>query len=264
MGFEFANFRVRGILVLILAIVMVLGGTFFMIRNDDIRVETIRFKATDGVEVTGELYLTNDSKAPFILLCHQAGYSRGEYSTIARELGKMGFNCLAIDQRSGYAFGGIKNATHQSAISMDKGTGFTDAYPDIVAALDYIEINHHPDKVVLWGSSYSASLAIVIAANEPGAVDAVMAFSPGEYFKYEGRTIAEYAKSVNVPVFITSAKSERSDWEGISDNIKVNGSAFFLPEVDGIHGSSTLFEETPNQQEYWNAVKYFLKYISTH
>jgi hypothetical protein len=38
---------------------------------------------------------------PYILLSHQAGSNRAEYAPIAPRLVKPGFNCLAIDQRSG-------------------------------------------------------------------------------------------------------------------------------------------------------------------
>ncbi|WP_424352380.1 hypothetical protein, partial [Lutimonas sp.] len=67
----------------------------------DFSGETINFKASDGVTVTADLYMPHKTSAPFILLYHQAGYSRGEYLSIAPQLNAMGFNCLAVDQRSG-------------------------------------------------------------------------------------------------------------------------------------------------------------------
>jgi hypothetical protein len=49
-------------------------------------MQTITFQAADGLTATGDLYLTGDKAAPFILLFHQADYSRGEYRQIAPKL----------------------------------------------------------------------------------------------------------------------------------------------------------------------------------
>jgi len=64
--------------------------------------KTITFPSHEGVTITADLYITNEDKnIPFIVLFHQAGFSRGEYREIAPKLNKLGFNCMAIDQRSG-------------------------------------------------------------------------------------------------------------------------------------------------------------------
>ena len=60
--------------------------------------KTKTFPSKDGITITADLYEI-DSASPVILLCHQAGYSRGEYIESAKRLNKFGFNCLAIDQR---------------------------------------------------------------------------------------------------------------------------------------------------------------------
>ena len=221
-------------------------------------VSTVTFPTTDDLTITADLYWTGDANAPFILLFHQADYSRGEYLEIAPKLNALGYNCLAIDQRSGGAVNGVKNDIYQAAKAAGLQTGYTQAYPDLQSALDYVEKTYLPDQLIVWGSSYSASLALILASEHPNEISAVLAFSPGEYFKLNGKQVSEYAANITQPAFITSAKSEEKSWRGIADQITSDGSVFLVPEGNGRHGSSALFEKTPNYAEYWTAVEQFL------
>ena len=114
------------------------------------------FPSKDGLEVTAELYLASDDKqAPFIVLCHQAGWSRGEYREIVPKLVALGFNCLAIDQRSGGAVDGVANMTARKAAAAKKDTSFVAAEQDMLAAVEWARANRAEGKLILWGSSYS-------------------------------------------------------------------------------------------------------------
>ena len=219
---------------------------------------TITFPTTDNLTITGDLYWTGDAAAPFILLFHQADYSRGEYLEIAPKLNALGYNCLAVDQRSGGATNGVINETYKAAKAAGLPTGYPDAYPDLESALAFVVDQYAPKQLIVWGSSYSSSLALILASEYPDEIAAVLAFSPGEYFKLEGKKVADYAANITQPAFITSAKSEEKSWRGIADQIKATGSVFFLPQENGRHGSSALFEKTPNHAEYWTAVESFL------
>ena len=86
--------------------------------------DTITFKSKDGVVITADLYMAHNKTAPFILLFHQAGWSRGEYLEIAPRLNEMGFNCMAVDLRSGNEINNVKNMTKVSAEKMQKGTSY--------------------------------------------------------------------------------------------------------------------------------------------
>jgi dienelactone hydrolase len=219
---------------------------------------TVTFPTTDNLTVTADLYWTGDANAAFILLFHQADYSRGEYLEIAPKLNALGYNCLAIDQRSGGAVNGVVNETYKAAKAAGLPTSYTDAYADLQSALSYVESTYAPRKLIVWGSSYSSSLALILASEHPDEIAAVLAFSPGEYFKLNGKKVADYAANITQPAFITSAKSEGKSWRGIADQIKSAGSVFFVPEGNGRHGSSALFEKTANSAEYWTAVEQFL------
>jgi len=221
-------------------------------------VSTITFPAADGLIITADYYPAADATAPFIILFHQANYSRGEYLEIAPKLVALGYNCLAVDQRSGGATNGVKNETFLAAKAQKLATGYTDAYADLEAALSYVVSTYAPTKLLVWGSSYSSSLVLILASEHPDEIAAVLSFSPGEYFKLDDKQIADYAKNITQPVFITSAKSEEKAWRGIADQITSAGSVFFVPQANGRHGSSTLYEKTPNHAEYWTAVEAFL------
>lgn len=225
-------------------------------------VSSVTFPTTDHLTITADLYWTGDADASFILLFHQADYSRGEYLEIAPKLNALGYNCLAIDQRSGGVANGVINEVYQAAKAANLPTGYINAYPDLEAALDYVTATYMPNQLIVWGSSYSASLALILASENPDKISAVLAFSPGEYFALNGKQVAEYAANITQPAFITSAKSEEKSWRGIADQITSQGCVFFVPEGNGRHGSSTLFEKTSNNAEYWTAVEGFLSSLN--
>ena len=221
--------------------------------------KTVTFKSQDGLTITADLYMTTNKKAPFIILFHQAGYSRGEYLEIAPELNTLGFNCLAVDQRSGGEVNGVINQTHKRAEEAGMKTNYVDAFPDMVAALKFVENNFKPKTLIVWGSSYSSALVFVLAAKYPNDIDGLLSFSPGNYFKLNGESISDYAKEVTCPVFITSARLERASWQPIYDNLKSTDKTWFLPDVKGYHGSKALWAGHKGNEEYWTAVKGFLK-----
>lgn len=224
--------------------------------------KTIEFASGDGVEITADLYWAHDDKAtPFIVLCHQAGWSRGEYLEIAPKLNEMGFNCLAIDQRSGGAVNEVSNQTAKAAKATGKKTTFVDAEQDMVAALRYARENFAEGDLVLWGSSYSAALALRIAGEHADLLNGVLAFAPGEYFARFGQSedwITVSAKKIAVPTFVTSAKNEYGRWKGIFDAIELESKTKFVPQTAGNHGSRALWEQFDDHEDYWTAVNSFL------
>ena len=224
---------------------------------------TVTFPTTDNLTVTADLYWTGDASKPFIILFHQADYSRGEYLEIAPKLNALGYNCLAIDQRSGGGVNDIINETYKAAKAAGLPTSYTDAYADLQSALSYVESTYAPRKLIVWGSSYSSSLALILASEHPDEIAAVLAFSPGEYFKLDGKQVADYAKDITQPAFITSTDWEVKAWQGIADQIKSEGSVFFVPKGKGWHGSASLDRDAPSPEEYWTAVNAFLASLNT-
>lgn len=216
--------------------------------------KTISFFSKDGILITADLYLINDT-LPYMILCHQAGSSRGEYLETAARFGKFGYNCIAIDMRSGGEMNGIKNETAINAKAKGRSTTFLDAAQDITAAIDYA-YDLSKKKVVLVGSSYSASLVMKVAINN-NDVKGVIGFSPGEYLgkKY---SLTDTVKALTKPLFVTSSKEESEKVGELIKDIASKKKQQFTPSKPGAHGSKALWKETPNYQEYWLALMMFM------
>ena len=226
-------------------------------NNSEIKYfQTIEFASLDSLLVTGNLYQI-DKKSPFILLCHQAKFNKFEYAGIAERLNQMGYNCLAIDQRSGGPIGDKQNDTYLRAKNQNKPTNYLDAEQDIRAAIDYIS-NNYSKEIILWGSSYSSTLALYLAT-EMEDVNAVIAFSPGNYLSQEKGNLSEKLKHFTKPMFITSSKRE-ADYlkRDLGDFQFVKNQVQFIPKGGGYHGSRALWKNQEGGDEYWKAVERFL------
>ncbi len=225
--------------------------------------ESLTFPSADGLQVTADVYLTNNAeKRPFIVLFHQAKWSRGEYRETAPRLNRLGYNCLAVDLRSGNKVAGVTNMTALKAREKGKQTRFVDAMQDMVAALNYVKETYNPPRLLMLGSSYSAGLALKVAGDNPGLVDGVMAFSPAEYFVKNGMShtwVLESAKNISVPVFITSARKEKNRWTELYNAVNTDTKLSFVPNTAGKHGSRALWNKYPDSEEYWNMLEQFLK-----
>ena len=223
---------------------------------------SIIFPSLDGVNITADLYLQNlNKKTPFIVLFHRAKWSRGEYSEIALKLNDLGFNCMAVDLRSGGSINGVINETLKDAKKKGKPTTYLDAMQDIKASLLFVRKHFAKGKLIAWGSSYSAALIIKIVGDDKSLADEVISFSPGEYFTKFGKApnwIKQSAKKLKVPIFITSAKQEESYWKPIYNAVP-DDKKFYLPFTGGHHGSSSLWSKYPDSRGYWKAVKGFLR-----
>lgn len=226
--------------------------------------EKITFQSGDGLDLTADLYITNDKSAPFIVLFHQARWSRGEYLEIAPKLNMMGYNCMAVDLRSGGEVNGISNESFSAATKAMKATRYIDAYQDIDAAMKYAKKYLAEGKLIIWGSSYSSALSLRYAGDHNEDIDGVLSFSPGEYFKNQGKSgtyVSEGAMKITKPVFITSAKGEKGSWWKVYEQIPSDSKTYFLPTTAGNHGSKALWNKFGDSLTYWDAVKKFLETI---
>jgi dienelactone hydrolase len=211
--------------------------------------------ASDNLNVKGTYWQAKDPKA-IILLFHQAGSSKDEYATIAPKLVSMGYSAMAIDQRAG----GDMYGTNETVKQMPKGWKDTmeDAEQDMDGAIRWAQPFGKP--VILWGSSYSASLAIPLANTYGNVVKAVLSFSPGEYFN-DAHRIGRAAADLAVPIFITSAANpdEEAKAKAIAARVPGHLATLYVPQA-GVHGSSTLIadKDPDGASANWAAVTAFL------
>ena len=216
---------------------------------------SINFRAKDDLPVNANMYYVSDN-VPVLVLCHQARSSKDEYAETAKKLNSLGFNCIALDQRSGGTALGGKNETAVTAKKMGKGTEFLDAEQDIIAAVNYASGKFKRD-VILVGSSYSASLALKVG-HEHNKVKAVAAFSPGEYFKKQSKTFVRDAiNGMEKPVFLTCAPNEGEQVNEIAAVIQ--SPDVFIPKQKGVHGARALWKSDDGSDDYWD---HFVKFLS--
>ena len=219
--------------------------------------QQISLTAADNVKVFATYYGSGDKTKPIVLLFHQAGGSGAEYASIAPKLNALGFNALAVDQRSG---GNLFGRTNRTVKALGRSTGYRAALPDLQAALDWAQAND-TGKIVVCGSSYSAALVFLLAAANPGKVAAVMAFSPGEYLGSTHAVRDAAAKLKNVAVFVSSAstRGEIADARSIVDAVPSATKTQLVPK-HAPHGASALSADAnpSGYMEIWAAVERFL------
>ncbi len=218
--------------------------------------QTVTFSSSDGLTVTADLYL-QDKSYPFIILFHQANFSRGEYLETAPKLMKLGYNCLAVDLRSGKEVNFIQNETAARAHEKHLPTEYLDSEKDMLAAIEYVK-QYNQNRIILFGSSYSASLALKIATNSK-KVRAVIAFSPGEYFQPQ-LTLKTVLLKFDKPIFVAITKSENPFVKEMLSGVSRNLITWFVPSKNtGIHGSRALWQSTPESNECWFSLLLFFK-----
>ena len=116
--------------------------------------EEITFRTDDGVTLFADWHAGASEQAGTIILFHQArGSARGEYPYITERLNNMGFNVLAVDQRSGGTLFGPGNRTVDALEG--KKFSFCEAWPDLLASIKAARARSS-GALLTWGSSYSA------------------------------------------------------------------------------------------------------------
>lgn len=218
-------------------------------------VENATFPSKDSLLISAKVYGANPSY-PTILLCHQARYNKSEYDGIAERLQQSGFNCIAIDQRSGGPIGAVQNETYNRAIAKDLPTDYVDAQQDIEAALEFAKTRFNT-PVILWGSSYSSTLALYIGA-ENTTVQAVVSFSPGDYLADDKGSLVPIMETFAKPYFITSSRSEGKGVAALLPESKKEHQVVFTPQGPGHHGSRALWINQSGGEEYWEAIEEYL------
>lgn len=238
--------------------ILLIAISLFLVSNLKSQ-EKVTFEAKDGLTVTADVYSTNPDLR-YVLLFHQAGYSRGEYKETQNIFSKIGYNCIAVDLRSGKEVNFVQNET--AALAEEKGlsTTYLDTEADMIAAIDYaFEKNQKP--VLIVGSSYSASLVLKIAKNNPKVI-AVISFSPGEYFGSDF-SVKDHLANYDKPVFISATQREFPSIIEMTSNVPSELKTLFKPGKDkkGFHGSRVLWEQSDSYKDIrFDLIMFLTKY----
>ena len=217
----------------------------------------IEIQSTDGLTISADYYPSKTKPLGVILLCHQAGWSRGEYKETGPWLAALGYDAVAIDQRSGRKINGVKNLVAAQAKKNKLDTNYISAKPDIEAAIQTIA-KKFKQKIILLGSSYSAGLAVRLAGEGHPQLKAIAAFSPGEYYDNKSY-LQEVVKNIKIPSFITASKKEIGQYQKLWRLIPANVLTLSAPNSKGHHGSRALWKSKAGYQEYRAEFQRFLK-----
>lgn len=205
---------------------------------------TITAVTSDDVTIHGEVYFGEmDNTSPLVLLFHQGGSNgRGEYAEIAQWLNEAGFRAIAWDQRAG---GETYGAANRTALGLADGVPDTycNAYPDLLAALDYVVDEALAEQVFIWGSSYSAALVFRLAAERPDIITGLLAFSPASGGPLQECRARMWIDEVTSPVYVFRPASEMERESSIEQKeILTAADASFLVVENGVHGASMLVD----------------------
>lgn len=221
---------------------------------------------SDSVTIFGEPYFGDlDTSAPLILLFHQGGSNgRGEYADIARWLNREGYRAIAWDQRSG---GETYGETNRTVAHLAEGTpaAYCNAYYDLQAALDYVVAEGLADKVISWGSSYSAALVFRLAKENTDSVLGVVSFSPASGGPLADCRARMWIDDVEAPSIVFRPASEMEMESSIEQrDILTTAGADFHVINNGVHGSSMLLDTRAehDMSEARNAVLNFLSRVT--
>jgi alpha-beta hydrolase superfamily lysophospholipase len=231
----------KSIFFTILAILFLINKSFSQ--------EVVTFSTNDNVQISAYDYNLNDS-IPYVILLHNATGSKMDYLDIAYKIVKLGYNCLAIDMRVG------NNETSSEYKNTHTEPDLLDARKDIKAAINFA-YNKTKKTVILFGTEFSASLALIEAKSNP-KVKAVIAFSPGEYFtslKVED-SLAGFSK----PAFVACSQMEYPYIIQLLSKADTKNIIIFKPgTAPGDHGLKALDPKTPGSKEYWLNLYLFFK-----
>lgn len=197
----------------------------------------------------------DDKDERVVLMFHQAGSNMHEYDDIAPRIAKLGYDCVKVDQRAG---GEMWSSTNVTATQYTGEQSYMDAYEDMKAVFTWAVGKGYTD-IVAWGSSYSASLVLKLAAENP-LVSAVVSFSPGEYFGQPG-LVAGWNSQVKVPRFFAATSEEMEN--GVLDIYMASPDEGnkLIAYGNGVHGSSALLKDKdPDRyKDYWKGVEEFFE-----
>jgi pimeloyl-ACP methyl ester carboxylesterase len=217
--------------------------------------DRVSFKSSDSLEVVAHLYEINP-EYPYIILLHQGSYSKGEYKEIAISLLKLKYNCLAVDLRYGGTVNSVPNETAENAKASTVLRSMYDARLDIEAAIHYA-YNKSQKEVILFGSSFSGTLAMKIGTDNP-KVKAIIAYSPGEFFRNKFLIHDEIA-NVAKPMYIAGSQLENPYLEKLTELVSRKYITVFQPQNhEGKHGAKGLWKKYEVSKEYWLSLLMFI------
>jgi len=215
--------------------------------------KVVSFITSDSINISAYDYNLSDT-LPYVILLHDENGSKLDYRDIAYKIAKLGYNCLAIDMRVG------NNETSSEYKKNHPEPDLISAKPDIEAAIEFA-YNKTNKPVILFGTGFSASLALITAKNND-KVKGVIAFSPGEYFGNESK-VKDELNGFSKPAFVACSQFEYPYVQDLLSGTDKSKITIFKPGVyQGAHGLKALDPSTKGYKEYWLNLYLFFKKLN--
>jgi len=216
----------------------------------------VEFTSEDSLVITADEYINADT-LPYIVLLHDQGSSRGEFSDIIERFSKMNYNCLVPDLRNGGNASYVSNETVRRCRNNGYARTLDFVRADIRAAVSYAHLKSG-SPVILIGAGANGSLALLDAVSDT-LVKAVIALSPREYFR-PGINIEDEISELSQPVLITSTHLEYPYVLQMTSQVDEKYKTIFAPsEKAGERGTRALLPDNDSNGEYWLTLLLFFK-----
>ena len=194
--------------------------------------KTLKFKAEDGLEISGTLYTLEGAPLPLpgVIILPMHIEDQSAWKPFARQLALAGYAALTIDPRGQGQTGG--------AIDWQK------AAADV--RLVWREFGRREEvdeaRTALLGASMGANLALVAASSEPG-IKTVVLISPGLEYNGVGTLEAIGAYGPR-PIMLIGSKSDPIALNGAVELSKLAQGEVALKEMEGsLHGTALFINE---------------------
>ena len=121
----------------------------------DLPYESVRFRATDGLWLSG-WKLTTDLQAPWVIVCHGLGTNRADLLDVAAALVQAGYNVLTFDFRAhAESQGRVTSFGWREQHDLEGALAFLGSLPDV------------PERPCgVYGVSMGGAVAIMVAARD--------------------------------------------------------------------------------------------------
>lgn len=144
---------------------------------------TVRITTEDGVTLVGDLQPATRPDAPLVILVHQLGSDRGEWSALRERLhAAPSIATLAVDVR------GHGESTESTTGALDfhafDAAAWAATANDVIAAVAFVtspESGLQPNRIAAVGASIGSTAVVAAAAREP-RIATFVAISPGRAY----------------------------------------------------------------------------------
>ncbi|MEX0987095.1 MAG: dienelactone hydrolase family protein [Bacteroidales bacterium] len=244
--------KITGNLLILSFLLAWFGGTSFAQSGKSVAY----YYSSDSLRITADEYVISDT-LPYLVIIHEQGSSRGEFTGIVDRFQKMNFNCLVPDVRNGGNANFLGNETAKRCRRERRSRSTSSVEEDISASVEYAS-GKSGKQVILLGAGSNGSL-VLKAAKEQEIIRAAIALSPGEFF-YPYFSVEDTISGIRKPLLIISSKVELPYMQQMVSNVSDEYKTVYAPkDSEGARGTRALHSSNPSSADYWLAVLLFFK-----